>query len=72
MIAIPALEKMRKAFKLSNMTVKERVLYFAWYSTHSLTGNQKNPKFYNDMFLHTEGWRVDGAPFQCSLISFLI
>lgn len=41
MIAIPALEKMRKAFKLSNMTVKERVLYFVWYSTYSLTGNQK-------------------------------
>lgn len=41
MIAIPALEKMRKAFKLSNMTGIERVLYFVW--VHNLLGgNQIN------------------------------
>lgn len=48
MTAISILEEMRGAFKLSNMTGRERVLYFVWIP--NLFTEWQPEKYYNGIF----------------------
>ncbi len=61
MIAIPAVEKMRKAFKLSNMTGKERVLYFVWVL--NLFTEWQTEKYYNGTMMQSLEGSVIGVLF---------